>query len=234
MYKRLIVLILCLPLVLMISLFSISKTVSIGINVPVSKIQILGESVVYLDLDKQEKYFVDYAVYPTNAQNKKVSFVEPEQVGSSPLAELEYVDGYIVPKSCGKAKVYLETVDGGFRDSFIVQVDSNALQEITCSIENPSIYVGETTKILTQFIPEDTKHTLLNYYVENENICEVSPLGTITGKRKGTTSITISSVQYPSVTASVSIEVKNTEHLETAIKKLKQIEGIQSVVRRRQ
>ena len=32
----------------------------------------------------------------------------------------------------------------------------------------------------------------------------------------------------------ISIEVKNTEHLENAIKKLKQIEGIQSVVRRRQ
>lgn len=216
MYKRLIVLILCLPLVLMISLFSISQTVSIGINVPVSKIQILGESVVYLDLDKQEKYFVDYTVYPTNAQNKKVSFVEPEQVGSSPLAELEYVDGYIVPKSCGKAKVYLETVDGGFRDSFIVQVDSNALQEIACSIENPSIYVGDSTKILTQFIPEDTKHTLLNYQVENENICEVSPLGTITGKRRGTTSITIISVQYPNITATVSIEVKNKDIIDFA------------------
>jgi len=32
----------------------------------------------------------------------------------------------------------------------------------------------------------------------------------------------------------ISIEVKDTEHLETAIKKLKQIDGIQSVVRRRQ
>ena len=216
MYKRLIVLILCLPLVLMISLFSISQTVSIGVNVPVSKIQILGESVIYLDLDKQEKYFVDYAVYPTNAQNKKVTFIQPEQVGTSPLAELEYVDGYIVPKSCGKAKVYLETVDGGFRDSFIVQVESNALQEISCSVENPSIYVGDTTIILTQFVPEDSKHTLLNYQVENENIVEVSPLGTITGKRKGTTSITISSVQYPSVTASVSIEVKNKDIIDFA------------------
>ena len=32
----------------------------------------------------------------------------------------------------------------------------------------------------------------------------------------------------------ISIEIKNTEHLDNAIKKLKQIEGVQSVVRRRQ
>ena len=52
MNRKLILLILCLPLILMLSLFSVSKTVVLAINIAVSKIEILGDKIVYLDLDK--------------------------------------------------------------------------------------------------------------------------------------------------------------------------------------
>ena len=66
MNKKLISLILVLPLILMISLFTAVNTVSLAVSVPVSKIEILGPEIVYLDLDKQEKHFIEYAVYPTD------------------------------------------------------------------------------------------------------------------------------------------------------------------------
>ena len=122
MNKRLILLILILPLLLMVSIFTATSSVRLNINVPVSSIEITGNSFVYLSLDDEEKYFVNYAVYPLTAANKEI-VVEYEQVGDKPLAELEFVDGYIVPKTIGVAKVYLSTVDGGYKDSFIVQVD---------------------------------------------------------------------------------------------------------------
>ena len=212
MNKKLILLILCLPLVLMLSLFSVSNTVKISISVPVSKIEILGDKFVYLDLDKNEKYSVDYAVYPTNAKNKKVYF-QTEQVGGYPLAELEYVDGKVVAKSCGKAKVYLTTVDGGFRDSFIVQVDSNQLQSINCVIAQSSIYVGDSTVINTFFAPVDTTDTMLEYQVSDQykNIVSVSATGVVTGISKGNAEIVVVSVQNPDIKCVVNIEVKNKD-----------------------
>ena len=51
MNKRLILLILCLPIILMISLFSVSNAVSISISVPVSNVKVMSDSVVYLNFD---------------------------------------------------------------------------------------------------------------------------------------------------------------------------------------
>ena len=212
MNKKLILLIMCLPLILMISLFSVSKSVSIKFSIPVSKIEIFGDKVIYLDLDIQEKYKVDYTVYPTNAKNKEV-YLKTEPVGSSPLAELEWVDEKIVAKSSGKAKAYLVTKDGGFRDSFIVNVTSNKLQSISSSIEAGSIYVGDSIRINTTFVPEDTPYTMLEYQIndEHKNIVSVSPSGVVTGLSKGIAQIIVKSAHYPTIQDVVTIEVKNKD-----------------------
>ena len=212
MNKKLILLILCLPLVLMLCLFSVTNTVSINVSIPVSKIVIFGDNVVYIDLDVNESYFVDYTVYPTNAKNKKVS-VSTEQVGSSPLAELEYVNGKIIAKSCGKAKVSLTTIDGGHRDSFIVNVISNKLHSIDSKLESESIYVGETTRITTSFIPEDSSFKMLNYTVaeQYQKTVKVDASGVVTGLKKGVAEIVISSKNFEDVKDVVTIEIKNKD-----------------------
>ena len=56
MNKRLILLILALPLILMISLFATANTVSIIIKVPVTSVEIVlegGHPIVYLNLDDE-------------------------------------------------------------------------------------------------------------------------------------------------------------------------------------
>lgn len=211
MNKNLILLIILLPLILMLSLFSISNSVTLSFSIPVSKIEILGDRIVYLDLDKDEKYSVDYVVYPTNAKNKQV-YLLTEPVGSEPLAEVEYVDGKIVGKSCGKAKAYLVTVDGGFRDSFIIQVDSKMLMGIDSQIDNSSIYVGETAKINTTFIPEDAE-TVLEYYVADQfkNIVSVSAGGVVTGLAKGVAEIEVMARSNNQIKDIVTVQVKNKD-----------------------
>ena len=214
MNKKLIMLVLSLPLILMICLFSVSNTIRVAISIPVSKIEIISDNIVYMNFDNGERYTIDYTVYPTNAKNKEVYF-ETEAVGNAPLAELEYIDGQIVAKTCGKAKVYLTTVDGGFRDSFIVQVESVKLHSIECDVDKPSIYVGETAQITTYFVPENSA-TLLTYNVkeEDEHIISVSPSGIITGISKGIAEIEVVSEQYSDVKDIVTIEIKNKDILD--------------------
>ncbi len=190
----------------MISLFTATNTVSLAVKVPVSGIDIVGDNVVYLDLDAEETYKVDYTVYPTNAKNQNVTF-STEGVEGSDHATLEFVDGYIVPKTIGAAKVYLTTVDGGYRDSFIVQVESNHLQSIECSVDKDAILVGEKVSISTSFKPAAASDLLLSYSSDNESVAKVNGKGQITGVGRGSATITISSVANPAVKDTVHVDV---------------------------
>ena len=92
MNKRLILLILALPLLLMLCLFTTANRVSITIQVPVTGIDVVlegGNSIVYLNLDDQNngEYHLDYVVYPINATNKTVS-VTFLPIEGEPFAQL--------------------------------------------------------------------------------------------------------------------------------------------------
>lgn len=212
MKKRLILLILVLPIFLMLSLFAVTKTVSLAVEVPVSGIEIIGDSVVYLDYDKGEKYEIEYAVYPTNAKNRDVIF-STEAVGEEKLAELEYTDGYIVPKSGGVAKVYLTTVDGGYKDSLVVFVDSSRLESISSTVEQSSILVGERTSVSTEFEPAGAADLRLEYSSSDERVARVNAKGEIFGVGRGTAVITIASVADPEVKDTVEINVYQNDPL---------------------
>ena len=72
MNKKLILLMLALPLILMLCLFTAVSTVSLAVKVPVSKVVLNENPVVYIDLD--QTYDISYTVYPTNAENQNVYF----------------------------------------------------------------------------------------------------------------------------------------------------------------
>ena len=213
MNKKLILLILALPLVLMISLFTATSTVSLAVPVPVSSIEISGDDIVYLDLDAGDKYQLEYVIYPTTAANQDIVF-STEKVGENHLAQLEYVDGYIVPKTSGKAKVTLTTVDGAFKDSIIVQVDSNSLESIDSSISKTQIYVGEKINISTTFLPSTASNKLLNYESSDPSVATVDDKGGIIGVGKGTATITVTSEANPAISDTVEITVINRDTMD--------------------
>lgn len=215
MNKRLILLILVLPLLLMISIFTATSSVGLNIGVPVSSIEITGNSFVYLSLDDNEKYFVNYAVYPLTAANKNIN-IEFEQVGDKPLAELEFVDGYIVPKTIGVAKVYLSTVDGGYKDSFIVQVDSVRVQRIFCEVAQNNLAVGKRTTITTTFEPANCTNQMLTYSSNNESVATVDNKGVITAVGKGSAIITVFAEGNAGVIYRIPITVYNENILDLA------------------
>lgn len=210
MKKKLILLILVLPIFLMVSLFAATRTASWAIKVPVSGIEIIGDDIVYLSLDSDERYKVEYAVYPTNAENRNVVF-STEEIDGYDFAELEYKDGYIVPKSTGIAKVYLTTVDGGYRDSFIVEVDSSELQSIECTAQKNTILVGEKTTVNTVFRPANAPDLLLDFKSSDESVAQITAKNEILGVGRGRAVITVSSKSNPDIKDTVEIEVYQKE-----------------------
>ena len=213
MNKKLILLILILPLFLMLSIYTSTNTIGINVEVPVSSIEVSDKNVIYLDLDNNEQHFVNYTVYPVSASNKQIIF-ETERVGTQQLAELEFKDGYIIPKTVGVAKVYLTTVDGGFKDSFIVQVDSINIKSVEATVEKNSLMVGETTKIQTVISPEVVVNPNLIFSTSDSSIATVSEKGVIKAIGKGLATITVTSEANPNVFDQVDIIVLNKDILD--------------------
>ena len=215
MTKKILLLVLFLPIIIMLCLFTTTDVVSLAIDIPVSGIDVFENNIVYLDLDEQEKYKVEYTVYPTNATNQSVS-METEQINDIRLAELDYKDGYIIPKSIGMAKVYMTTADGGFKDSFVVQVDSNMLQEINSEISSDEIYVGDKAIITTEFIPSNAKNQVLTYTSSDELVAKVDKKGNVTGVGRGEAIITVASIDDSEIKSTVTIKVNNANILDVS------------------
>ncbi len=215
MNKKIILLILVLPLLLMFGIYTTSSTMGLNIKAPVTNIAITGSDIVYLNFDNAEKYYVNYTIYPVTAKNKQVTLIT-EQVGSEPLADLTFEDGYIVPKSIGMAKVYLKTVDGGFMDSFIVKVDSINVQSIECSVTDAELMVGTSTTITTNFLPANAVNKLLSYSSSNTNVARVDDDGVIRAVGKGSATITITSEANAQVYDIIQITVLNQNIIDLA------------------
>ena len=207
MTKKILLLILALPLILMITIFTTTNRGSLSIDIPVTGIDIIGSNIIYLDLDEEEKYKVDYAIYPTNASNQEVSF-SAEAIEGARLAKFEYADGYLSPKSVGSAKVFLSTNDGGYSDSFIVHVSSSMLHGIESSISKTELYVGETATITTEFIPANASDKLLIYETSNDRVATVDSMGTVTAVGKGSAKVKVYSMNHPEMFHEFDINVK--------------------------
>ena len=223
MNKRLILLILALPLILMISLFATANTVSIIIKVPVTSVEIVlegGHPIVYLNLDDENggKYTLDYVVYPTNATNKEVD-VHFNQIDGYPKAELQYdaETRCITALTTGRVQVEVQTRDGGFKAGFTLQVDSNSfqpLQSISSTISDNHVFVGQTATISTTFTPANVSNKSLTYQVEDQTIASVNNQGVVTGLQPGTTTITVRSAHDNTIFDTVEIVVENQDVLD--------------------
>lgn len=228
MNKKLILLILVLPLFLMLSIYTSTNSVGLNVLIPVSKIEISDDKFVYLNLDDEEKYFINYSVYPTTASNKKVVF-STEQYGNDRLAEIEYKDGYIIPKTVGSAKVSLTTIDGGYKDSFVVKVESINLHSIECSVETTELMIGTSTRISTTFVPETFNNKSLTYTSSNEAVATVNSNGLIRGVGKGSAVITVASKVKPSVKQQIVVNVYNQDIIDLVQTQVYTIDGSEDI-----
>ena len=210
MIIMIILLILCLPLILMLSLYTTTSAVSIVVDLPVSSIEVLVEDLVELDLDKGETLEVDYVIYPIEANNKNVNYIF-SPIGSAKQAEFEVDGDTLIPTSAGQARVTVETVDGGHRDSFNVIVRSKKVDGITSTPQSSTLKVGESTKIDTVFSPEVVRNEGLSYRVKDgEGVVQVSPTGTVKAIGVGTAVIEVTSLDNPEAKSEFTVTVESS------------------------
>ena len=210
MVIMIILLILCLPLILMLSLFTTTTVVSIVVDVPVTGIDVVVEEVVELDLDGGESFTVDYTISPREASNKDVNFLFAP-LGEEKLAEFTVDGNTITPTRAGHARVIVETVDGGYRDSFDVIVRTRSVESITSTPEKEEITVGEFTGINTVYYPKFVNDEGLTYRVkEGESIATVSKGGRIQGIGVGTALIEVTSIDNPDAKSEFTVTVNSS------------------------
>ena len=209
MVVMIILLMLALPLILMLSLYTTTEVVSIVVDVPVNGIDVVVEELVELDLDKGESFTVDYVISPTEAANKSVVFYFLEM--GDKLAEFTVDGNTITPTSSGSARVAVETMDGGYRDYFDVVVYSKRVESISSQPEKTTLTVGETTRINTSYYPTVVKDEGLSYRVkEGEGIVTVSQGGLIRGVGIGTAVVEVISTDNPAARSELTVTVESS------------------------
>lgn len=231
MTKKLILLILALPLFLMICLFTATNGVSLAVPISVSGIELLSESTVYMDLDNpKEQHIVEYAVYPTNAANQEVTFsylpLDGEEGDSQPLAQFEYDEetGILKPLAPGAAEVVITTVDGGYSVRFTAIVETRELVSIESTppnldatfdevlgMEKYEMEPGDTFKIQNTFTPETAANLLVTYESSDPSIATVNARGVVQARGNGTVVITVTSRANEYISYSFALEVKSPE-----------------------
>ena len=135
MKKKVIALIMIIPLVFLITIFSVGKVASILADIPVSGIKITTQSdegFIYLDMAKYNAspdnfIYMQAQVEPSNAKNQNYSFTVEAAEEDAEIADVEIDEntGLLTLNGTGKAKITAVSADRGYTDSVILSVMSS-------------------------------------------------------------------------------------------------------------
>lgn len=133
MKKKIIALIMIIPIVFLIALFSVGKAAGVYADIPVTGIQITTQNEDgFIDVDVADYDPIAFLaqVQPVNARNQKYSF-EISGVGGDEAPEgFEIIDGKLHIDNVGKVKITAISAEKGFKDSVIVSAYSTKVLKI--------------------------------------------------------------------------------------------------------
>lgn len=134
MKKKIIALIMIIPIVFLIALFSVGKAAGVYADIPVTGIQITTQNEDgFIDVDVADYEPIAFLaqVQPVNARNQKYSF-EISGVGGEEAPDgFEIIDGKLHIDNVGKVKITAISAEKGFKDSVIVSAYSTKVLKIS-------------------------------------------------------------------------------------------------------
>ena len=134
MKKKIIALIMIIPIVFLIALFSVGKAAGVYADIPVTGIQITTQNEDgFIDVDVADYDPIAFLaqVQPVNARNQKYS-LEISGVGGDEAPDgFEIIDGKLHIDSVGKVKITAISAEKGFKDSVIVSAYSTKVLKIS-------------------------------------------------------------------------------------------------------
>ena len=142
MKKKIIALIMIIPIVFLIALFSVGKAAGVYADIPVTGIQITTQNedgFIDVDVAKYDPIAFLAQVQPVNARNQKYSF-EISGVGGDEAPDgFEIIDGKLHIDNVGKVKITAISAEKGFKDSVIVSAYSTKVLRIYPKVNGEKI-----------------------------------------------------------------------------------------------
>lgn len=151
MKKKIIALIMIIPIVFLIALFSVGKVAGVYADIPVTGIQITTQNEDgFIDVDVADYDPIAFLaqVQPVNARNQKYSF-EISGVGGDEAPDgFKIIDGKLhIDNVVGKVKITAISAEKGFKDSVIVSAYSTKVLKIEPFVNDEAKENGDTIMI---------------------------------------------------------------------------------------
>ena len=200
MKNKVIALIMIIPILFLVTIFSLGKVAGFFVDIPVSGINIVTQNqdgFIVIDLAKyQNDIYMQAKVEPSNANNQVYNFVIEGVDGKEPAdIEIEQ-DGRLIAKGDGKAKITAISADKGFADSVIVivhstkvlqalpQLKDNGNNSVPINGQNGNYEVtvnGGLYNFDALLYPSELADANVSWISSNSNVIEIN---SVTGKAK--------------------------------------------------
>ena len=195
MNKRIIVLIIILPILLMIGVYAAAKTTSLIKIIPVTGIYVSEQEAVqyvdYAELSDERFITLSYEVLPVGASNKTVSFKASPQG----IVEID-AEGRIRPVGCGRVTVTVTTNDGAYSADIILVVSSDKVIDFFFTDMPDMMEVGREFVPEVAFMPAIGDFSELVWQSDNPSVLSADKFtGTLKALSVGSATVTAT---YPS------------------------------------
>ena len=195
MKKRVMALMLIIPVIFMIALFSVGKAAGVYTDIPVSGIRITtqnDEGFINVDFNGATTMRLTAQVEPVNARNQKYVFSASGVNGEDAEGIEVSADGLLTITDVGKARITATSVEKGFKDSVIVNVFTDKAinitpcvnDEIVLTDEEGNLFVGLTggvNRFSATVYPSSASGARIIWSSSDENILQINP---VTGDAK--------------------------------------------------
>jgi uncharacterized protein YjdB len=166
------------------------KTDSCVVTVTSKSIPVTGISVTpaTANVEVNKTVQITATVAPANATNKKVTWKSSNETVATVDA-----NGLVTGKAAGTATVTVTTEDGGKTATCAITVAAASVPVTGVSVTptTASVKVNATTQITATVAPTNATNKKVTWKSSNETVATVDANGLVTGKTKGTATITV-------------------------------------------
>ena len=142
-------------------------------------------------------------VNPSNAADKSLNWTSSNTSVATVNAE-----GKVTAVSKGTATIKAEAKDGSGKNASCSVTVKRPVSSIQLNKTSIAIYNGKTEALTATVIPSDANNTAVTWTSSNTSVATVSSSGVVTGKSKGTATITVTANDGNGAQATCAVEVK--------------------------
>ncbi|MEG1963367.1 MAG: hypothetical protein RR123_00670 [Clostridia bacterium] len=164
MKKKIIALMVVIPLIFMFAIYSSSNIVGISVDIPAHSIKICSEAqngVIQFNMAESNDVFITAEVLPVKAKNRGYSLkIDPLEGTTQCNLKIDEASGKLSAQSVGQAKVTAVSKDGNFTDSIIVHVSSSKALDFVPVLNGFDAKINEVSGQDFQYevdLPSDVK-----------------------------------------------------------------------------